>query len=76
MHDWSFNRLADEHALTSDFDNRWRTCGDFSEVIEEAHLSPDWLLEGITRFTQDRKDRLHQLQSEIDAVEGSIPVLV
>ncbi|MEZ4650382.1 MAG: hypothetical protein R3E97_16665 [Candidatus Eisenbacteria bacterium] len=31
--------------MTSDFDNRWRTGGNIDEVIEEAHLSPEFLME-------------------------------
>jgi hypothetical protein len=63
MHDWLFNKLADEYALSSDWDNRWRTGGDLPEVIEEAHLSPAWVLKGIERFVQDRESRLSRLQS-------------
>jgi len=68
MHDWLFNRLADEYALSSDWDNRWRTGGELSEVIEEAHLSPEWVLKGIERFTSERDQRLQRLQTEMDAV--------
>ena len=68
MHEWLFNRLADEYALSSDWDNRWRTGGDLSEVIEEAHLSPEWILKGIERFIFERDQRLKRLQAEIDAV--------
>ena len=39
MHDWLFNPLAEEYALSSDWDNRWRTGGNLEEVIDEAHLS-------------------------------------
>ncbi len=41
MHDWILHRICDEYAMTSDFDDRWRTGGTLEEVIEEAHLSPD-----------------------------------
>jgi transketolase len=27
MHDWLFNKIADEYALSSDWDDRWRTGG-------------------------------------------------
>jgi len=67
MHDWLFNRLADEYALSSDWDNRWRTGGDLAEVIDEAHLSAEWVLAGIERFTRDRDLRLKRLQAEIEA---------
>ena len=69
MHDWLFNKLADQYALSSDFDNRWRTGGALEEVIEEAHLSPAWVLEGIQRFANDREKRLKQLRSELEAIK-------
>jgi transketolase len=70
MHDWLFNRLADEYALSSDWDNRWRTGGDLNEVIDEAHLSPDWVLAGIERFAGERELRLKRLKAEVDAFGG------
>jgi transketolase len=74
MHDWLFNKTADRYALSSDWDNRWRTGGNVDEVIEEAHLSPDWVLDGIRRFAEDRETRLKQLRLELEAVSGSEPV--
>ncbi len=67
MHDWLFNKTAEEYALSADWDNRWRTGGTVAEVLEEAHLSPRWILEGIERFVRDRDARLGRLQAEIDA---------
>ena len=46
MRDWVTHRMADEYAMSSDWDNRWRTGGTVDEVLEEAHLSQDWLLHG------------------------------
>ncbi len=66
--DWLLNPLAEEYAMTSDWDNRWRTGGTLDEVIEEAHLSPEWLLQGIERFVKDRARRLGRLRELIDAV--------
>jgi transketolase len=67
MHDWLAHKVAEEYALSSDWDNRWRTGGTVDEVIDEAHLSPPWLLEGIGRFVRDREARLARLQAELDA---------
>jgi transketolase len=67
MHDWLFNKLAEDYALSSDWDDRWRTGGAVDEVIEEAHLSPDWILTGIDRFVKDRPERLARLRAELDA---------
>jgi len=72
MHDWLFNKIADEYALSSDWDNRWRTGGNVDEVIEEAHLSPDWVKSGIERFANDQELRLQRLRSELDAVSPAI----
>jgi transketolase len=52
MHDWLFNKVAEEYALSSDWDNRWRTGGNLDELVDEAHLSPDWILKGIERFVR------------------------
>jgi transketolase len=67
MHDWLFNKTAEEYALSADWDNRWRTGGTVAEVLEEAQLSPRCLLEGINRFVRERDTRLARLQSELDA---------
>jgi transketolase len=66
MHDWLFNKVAEEYALSSDWDNRWRTGGTVDEVLEEARLSPEWVLKGIERFVADRPKRLSQLQAGLD----------
>jgi transketolase len=58
MHDWLFDKVAEAYALSADWDNRWRTGGKLDELIDEAHLSPRWVLEGIERFVRDRDARL------------------
>ncbi|MDR3575998.1 MAG: hypothetical protein P4L50_19205 [Anaerolineaceae bacterium] len=67
MHDWTFNPLAEEYSVSSDWDNRWRTGGTVTEVLEEAHLSSDWIYRTIERFVKDRSERLARLQTELDA---------
>ncbi len=62
MHDWIFNPRAEEYALSSDWDKRWRTGGTLEEVLDEAHLSPRWLLEGIGKFVADKERRLNFLK--------------
>jgi transketolase len=69
MHDWLFNHLAEDYALSSDWDDRWRTGGDLDEVIEEAHLSPERILDGMVRFVEDREKRLSTLKTELDAAQ-------
>ena len=70
MHDWLFNKIAEEYALSADWDNRWRTGGTVEEVLEEAHLTKDWILKGIERFVRERAARLGRLQSDLDAAWG------
>ncbi len=65
MHDWLFNKVAEEYALSTDWDNRWRTGGALEEVLDEAHLSPEWILKGIQRFVQERSQRLERLGKEL-----------
>jgi transketolase len=73
MRDWLFNPLAEEFALCADWDNRWRTGGTVAEVLEEAHLSPGWLLSGVERFVRERPARLERLQAGLDAARSGEP---
>ncbi len=66
MGDWIFNRVAGDYALSADYDDRWRTGGTLDEVIDEAHLSPEWLLKGIERFVEERPQRLARLNAELN----------
>jgi transketolase len=67
MRQWILNKMAGEYAMTADWDNRWRTGGTVDEVIEEAHLSPKWLLAGIQRFVADKARRMDAIRLEVDA---------
>ena len=60
--------MSAEYALSADWDDRWRTGGTVDEVLEEAHLSPDWLLKGIERFVVDRPKRLEAVRSALGEV--------
>jgi transketolase len=61
MSDWMPHRIAADYAMTSDWDDRWRTGGSVDEVKREAHIDPDSLWEGIARFARDRQLRLSAL---------------
>jgi transketolase len=61
MHDWIAHHVAEEYAMSSDFDDRWRTGGNVAELKKEAHIDPDSLWAGITKFTNDRTKRLKAL---------------
>ncbi len=58
---WVASDISREYAMTSDWDNRWRTGGTVEEVIEEAHLDPESLLKGIERFVNDKRNRRKRL---------------
>jgi transketolase len=70
MNDWIKTDVAREYAMCSDWDNRWRTGGTVEEVLEEAHLSPQWLLAGIERFVRERELRLRHLRSILENITG------
>ena len=70
MHDWLFNKLADAYAMSSDWDNRWRTGGNIEDVLDEAHLSPNWILKGIEHFATDSEQRLASLQKDLEAIKA------
>ncbi len=62
MHPWLSSKVAEEYAMTSDHDNRWRTGGSIEEVKEEAHINAKHLLVGIRRFAADRETRLGRME--------------
>lgn len=63
MHDWLFSKISEEYAMSSDWDNKWRTGGSVEELCEEAHISPDWLFKGIEKFARDREHRLTRIKA-------------
>ena len=63
MYDWISSAVSSEYAMSSDFDNRWRTGGRLDEITDEAHLSPEWLLKGIERFVNDREIRRKRIDA-------------
>ncbi len=67
MHDWLFNKVSEAYSLSADWDDRWRTGGNLEEVIEEAQLSPEWILKGIERFVKEREGRLNRLSAELES---------
>lgn len=57
MQQWLPHKIAEHYAMSSDWDNRWRTGGSVDEIIAEAHLDPESLAEGIKLFCADREKR-------------------
>lgn len=47
---WITNDTASRYTLSADWDNNWRTGGLVTEVLDEAHLSPQWILRAIRDF--------------------------
>jgi len=64
MH-WADFGVTGDYWLGSDWDDRWRTGGSVPEVLEEAHLSPDWIFAGIKRFADERGARRAALSDRV-----------
>ena len=65
MHKWISNRIVSEYSVSPDWDNNWRTGGSVDEIIDEAHLSPRWVLEAIEKFASERNIRLERLNNQL-----------
>ena len=65
MKNWISNRVVSDYSLSPDWDNRWRTGGSLEQIIDEAHLSPRWVIQAIDRFATDRSKRLERLKQGI-----------
>jgi transketolase len=71
MGDWVASEVVGAYSLASDGDDRWRTGGTIEEVLEEARLTPDWILKGIERFARDRKERLRRVRRILRRLEAT-----
>jgi len=63
------NPVAWEYSMGSDWDDRWRTGGTVDEVVDEAHLGPQHILEGIERFVRDRAKRIASLEAAVSSLK-------
>jgi transketolase len=68
---WAFNSVSEQYCLSSDHDDRWRTGGTLDEVLDEAHMSPKWVLEAIRSFAMDRDKRLATLSQQLASANNS-----
>jgi transketolase len=68
MHQWLFNKTAEKYTVCPDWDNNWRTGGSLDEVLDEAHLTPEWILSGIRKFAGEKKSRVAGLRKELDEI--------
>ncbi len=69
MRDWVDGPLGAEYSMGADWDDRWRTGGSVDEVMDEAHLTTAYILEGIGRFVRDRESRLQRLRDLVAAAD-------
>lgn len=58
--------LTDEYSMTSDWNDQWLTGGLEPDVIAEAHLDPESLVAGVTRFANERDARLSRQRSMME----------
>ena len=69
MYHWQPTQVSLEYSMGSDWDNDWRTGGSVDEVLDEAHLAPHHIADGIERFVKDRNQRLGRIRRMLDAAE-------
>ena len=62
MRQWTAHRTAFDYGMGADWDDKWRSGGSYDEVIGDARLDPNSLLEGITKFAEEREQRLAQVR--------------
>ncbi|MCM3881336.1 MAG: hypothetical protein ND807_14610, partial [Vicinamibacterales bacterium] len=55
--------LTDDYSMTSDWDNQWLTGGLEPDVIAEAHLDQKSIQAGISRFANERTQRLEKTKT-------------
>jgi transketolase len=67
---WLSSPVAAKYSMSSDWDNRWRTGGTLEELLDEAHLSPDWIFRGIKRFAEERPQRLDKIAGVLKGAQG------
>jgi transketolase len=57
--------LTDAYSMTSDWDNQWLTGGLEADVIAEAHLDPESIFKGITRFAGEKDARIDRQKASL-----------
>ena len=50
MASWIGSRRNRQYAITPDWDNNWRTGGSLDEIVEESHLDPGHVWQGLLKF--------------------------
>jgi transketolase len=72
MHHWAGGPAVREYSLSADWDDRWRTGGTVDEVVDEAHLATEHVLDAIARFVKDRGARLNRARDELRGAEHRV----
>ena len=70
MSDWNFNPLADQYAMSSDWDDEWRPGGSLDEVCLSARIDTDSLRDGVVKFAQDFGKRMEKLGVMLNKARG------
>ena len=60
--------LTEEYSLFSDWDNQWLSGGTEEDVIAEAHLDEECISAAITKFAEEREQRLERQRQELAAI--------
>jgi transketolase len=73
MRDWALGPLADDWALSSDRDNRWRDGGSVEEVAVDAQLDPASIAAWLIEFGRAHGQRLKTLEYLLGHARGEHP---
>ena len=76
MQDWSLGPLADDWALSSDRDNRWRDGGSVEEVMRDAQLDPRSIADALIAFGHAHRQRLKAMAYLLQQAGGKPADLV
>ncbi len=57
VEEWLATKENARYCLSSDWDDKWRTGGTLQEVIQEAHLDAEHILEGVEKFVNRHTSR-------------------
>jgi len=69
MHDWLFNKVAEDYAMSSDWDTAGAPAGRSMKCWKKL-TCPRMGVEGIERFVAERSKRLGQLQASLDQAKA------
>ena len=70
MSDWTFNPVAEQYALSSDWDDKWRPGGSIAEVCVDAKIDPESIRDGVVRFAQDFESRMKILSEMVGSAKA------